>query len=147
MGRRRDRPGPGVAGACLLPRAGRSVSVAGGDRRLHSVAASSTDTDWTTIVGLYDLLLRQVPSPVVALNRAVAVAMADGPETGLLLMDELERSGELDGYRYLPAARADLLRRLGRVDEARLEYDRALALGGNAPETAFLAARRDSLGA
>ena len=81
---------------------------------LHAEAPSYAETDWRQIVQLYDVLLEVWPSPVVALNRAVALAMAEGPETGLAQIQELEADGRLAGYRYLPAAKADLLRRLGR---------------------------------
>ncbi len=108
---------------------------------LHAQAPSYLATDWAQIVRLYDLLSRAWPSPVVALNRAVAVAMADGPEAGLAEMASLERDGRLAGYRYLPAAKADLLRRLGRVDEAAEAYRAALELTANYAERQFLASR------
>ena len=85
---------------------------------LHAQAPSYAETDWPQIVGLYDVLLRVWSSPVVALNRAVAVAMAQGPAAGLAQIGELEADGRLAGYRYLPAAKADLLRRLGNQAEA-----------------------------
>jgi RNA polymerase sigma-70 factor (ECF subfamily) len=102
---------------------------------------SGDGSDWPQVVLLYDELLRLEPSPVVALNRAVAVAMAEGPAEGLALIDAI--SG-LDHYRYLHATRADLLRRLGRAAEARAAYERALALTPNGAERAFLEGRRDS---
>ena len=108
---------------------------------LHAQAPSYQTTDWPKIVRLYDLLGRAWPSPVVALNRAVAVAMADGPAAGLAELDDLEREGRLAGYRYLPAARADLLRRLGRADEAAEAYRAALELTANHAERQFLASR------
>jgi RNA polymerase sigma-70 factor, ECF subfamily len=108
---------------------------------LHAQAPSYQATDWPKIVRLYDLLGRAWPSPVVALNRAVAVAMADGPAAGLAELDDLERDGRLAGYRYLPAARADLLRRLGRADEAVEAYRAALELTANHAERQFLATR------
>jgi RNA polymerase sigma-70 factor, ECF subfamily len=89
---------------------------------LHVRADRPSETDWRQIAALNDLLLRVLPTPVVELNRAVAVAMVDGPERGLLLLDALDARGDLRGYHLLPAARADLLRRLGRVDEAREAY-------------------------
>lgn len=85
---------------------------------VHAEAATAAATDWAQIVGLYDALARIEPSPVVELNRAVAVAMRDGPEAGLLLVDALLAHGELDGYRFAHAARADYCRRLGRDAEA-----------------------------
>jgi RNA polymerase sigma-70 factor (ECF subfamily) len=108
---------------------------------VHCRAASAAGTDWSEIVRLYDLLLQAEPSPVVALNRAVAVALRDGPEAGLRLIDELLAGGELDGYRLAHAARADLYRRLGRNAQARLAYARALALTQSEPERRFLERR------
>jgi RNA polymerase sigma-70 factor (ECF subfamily) len=96
-------------------------------------------------VRLYDVLARLWPSPVVALNRAVAHAMAEGPEVGLADIETLERDSALAGYRYLPAAKADLLRRLGRVDEAAQSYRAALELTEGAVERDFLQARLASL--
>src|SRR5918998_1687056 len=108
---------------------------------VHAQAPSVAATDWAQIVGLYDLLLRMVPSPVVELNRAVAVAMRDGPEVGLLLVEDLLDRGELDGYHLAHAVRADLCRRLGKVMEARASYERALDLAEQEPERRFLAGR------
>jgi RNA polymerase sigma-70 factor (ECF subfamily) len=108
---------------------------------LHDEAASYADTDWPQILVLYDELLRAWPSPVVALNRAVALAMADGPAAGLAEIGELERDGRLASYRYLPATKADLLRRLGRPAEAASAYQAALALAGNQAERDFLTRR------
>ena len=98
-------------------------------------------TDWPQIVELYGLLMQMNPSPVVELNRAVAVAMAHGPEEGLAVIDRIEGSGLLDNYRWLYSARADLLRRLGRFEEATTAYQRALALSENKLERAFLERR------
>jgi RNA polymerase sigma-70 factor (ECF subfamily) len=112
---------------------------------LHSEAEQAGETDWPQIVALYDTLLAIHPTPVVALNRAVAVAMADGPERGLVLIEEIQRTAALEDYPYLHAARADLLRRLGRVDEARSAYLQALDRAGNAPERSFLRSRLASL--
>ncbi len=104
-------------------------------------------TDWPEILGLYDELLRAWPSPVVALNRAVALAEVAGPDAGLAEIAALEkRDARLAGYRYLPAARADLLRRAGRRAEAAAAYAEALALAGNEAERAFLARRLAALG-
>jgi RNA polymerase sigma-70 factor (ECF subfamily) len=108
---------------------------------LHARAERAQDTDWRQIAALYDLLLRVLPTPVVELNRAVAVAMVDGPERGLLLLDALEARGALRGYHLLPAARAELLRRLGRVEEARAAYRAAARLASLEPEKRFLEAR------
>jgi len=108
---------------------------------LHAVAGSYADTDWPQILALYDALLKVWPSPVVALNRAVALAMVRGPEAALAELDVLERDGRLAGYHYLPAIRADLLRRLGRHGEAAAEYRAALDLADNQAEREFLAAR------
>ena len=108
---------------------------------LHAEAPSYAQTDWPQIVALYDLLLRVWSSPVVALNRAVAVAMAQGPAAGLAQIGELEAGGRLDAYRYLPAAKADLLRRLGRWEAAAQAYRDALALTDNAAEREFLSRR------
>ena len=113
---------------------------------VHDEAATFGATDWAEIVGLYDLLMSSWPSPVVALNRAVAVGFAAGPAAGLAALDELAASPELAGYGYLAAARADFLRRLGRTGPARLAYSEALLLTGNDVERGFLAARLDELG-
>ena len=108
---------------------------------LHAEAPSYAQTDWWQIVGVYDVLLRVWSSPVVALNRAVAVAMAQGPAAGLAQLGELEAGGRLDAYRYLPAAKADLLRRLGRWEAAAQAYRDALALTDNSAEREFLTRR------
>jgi RNA polymerase sigma-70 factor (ECF subfamily) len=106
---------------------------------LHDEAESAETTDWPQIVGLYDVLRATAPSALVELNRAVAVAMAEGPAAGLALIRELSGSGELDRYHLFHAARARLLDRLGRFEEAAQAYRRALDLAGNEPERAFLA--------
>ncbi len=108
---------------------------------VHAEAATAADTDWRQIVGLYDALLRIAPSPVVQLNRAVAVAMLDGPAGGLALIDALLEGGDLTAYHLAHAARADLCRRLGQVDAARAAYLRALDLTQQAPERRFLERR------
>jgi RNA polymerase sigma-70 factor, ECF subfamily len=108
---------------------------------LHAEAPSYAETDWRQIVQLYDVLLAAWPSPVVMLNRAVALALAEGPEAGLAQIQELERDGRLTGYRYLPAAKADLLRRLGRREEAAQAYRAAMALTENSAERDFLGRR------
>lgn len=108
---------------------------------VHALAPTAAQTDWAQIVGLYDLLSRADPSPVVELNRAVAVAMRDGPEAGLVLIDALLQNPVLAGYHLAHAARADLCRRLGRADEARTSYQRALGLVRQSPERRFLERR------
>ena len=113
---------------------------------VHGQAARAADTDWRQIVELYALLLAAHPSPVVALNHAAAVAMAYGPAEGLRHIDALERGGGLAGYYLLPAARADLLRRLGRFPEAAVAYRQALALVGNQAERRFLERRLAEVG-
>lgn len=112
---------------------------------LHARAARAEETDWRQIAALYGELARLNPSPVIELNRAVAVAMAEGPVAGMKLLDRLEDSGELDGYYLFHSARADLLRRSGWIDEARDAYQRALDLCQNAVEQAFLRRRLDEL--
>jgi RNA polymerase sigma-70 factor (ECF subfamily) len=113
---------------------------------VHAEAASAQDTDWHQIVALYDALLRIEPSPVVALNQAVALAMRDGPEAGLGLIDDILANGDLAEYHLAHAARADLCRRLGRTAEARESYERALALAQQEPERRFLHKRLRELG-
>jgi RNA polymerase sigma-70 factor, ECF subfamily len=108
---------------------------------VHAGAASADATDWTQIVGLYDLLARTDTSPVIALNRAVAVAMRDGPAAGLALIDGILDRGELLDYRLAHAARADFCRRLGRTADARVSYERALELTRQQPERRFLERR------
>jgi RNA polymerase sigma-70 factor (ECF subfamily) len=105
---------------------------------LHDEAADVATTDWPQIVALYDVLLGLVASPVVAMNRAVAVAMRDGPEAGLQLLDALADDPRLRTHHPYPAARAELLRELGRLTEAAAAYREALELVGSAPERAYL---------
>jgi len=124
---RRNQPGPYQVQAAI--------------NAVHTDAPTAGDTDWGQIVALYDLLMVLAPSPVVALNRAVAVAETSGPAAALALVDELD----LDRHRTFHAVRADLLRRLGRADEARQAYEAALALTGNEAERAFLESRLTSL--
>jgi RNA polymerase sigma-70 factor (ECF subfamily) len=123
----RARPGPFAVQAAVAA--------------LHCQAARAEDTDWPQILRLYDLLERLQPSPIVSLNRAVAVAMVDGPRQALTLIDELARAGDLDNYHLLHSARADLLRRLGSSVEAAEAYTRALTLVGNESERRFLERR------
>jgi RNA polymerase sigma-70 factor (ECF subfamily) len=108
---------------------------------LHCQAARAEDTDWPQIVRLYELLEQVQPSPIVSLNRAVAVAMVDGPQPALALIDALAAAGDLDGYHLLHAARADLLRRVGSLAEAAKSYERALELVTNDSERRFLERR------
>ena len=108
---------------------------------VHAEATNAAATDWAQIVGLYDVLARVEPSPVVELNRAVAVAMRDGPAAGLALIDGILARGDLEDYHLAHAARADLCRRLGRAAEARASYERALALTRQQPERRFLERR------
>jgi RNA polymerase sigma-70 factor (ECF subfamily) len=113
---------------------------------VYAAAPAYEQTDWPQLVALYDELLRVWPSPVVALNRAVPLAMAAGPEVGLAEVERLEVDGALAGYQYFPAVKADLLARLGRTDEAAGAYRRALELTANEAERAFLAERLAALG-
>ena len=108
---------------------------------LHANGRTPGETDWRQIASLYEVMLGMNPSPVIAVNRAVAVAMADGPEAGLALLDELERGGKLTEFHLLPAAQADLLRRLRRTDEARAAYQHAVRLATNDVERRFLRKR------
>jgi RNA polymerase sigma-70 factor (ECF subfamily) len=128
---RRGPPGPYQLQACIA--------------MLHATAPSAALTDWWRIAEVYAELARLQPSPVVELNRAVAVAMVDGPARGLALMDALAAQGDLDRYHLLHAGRADLLRRLGREREAAAAYRQALALAGNPVERAYLAGRLGEL--
>ena len=138
-------------GARLVERAMRSgrigpYTVQAAIAALHAESPSAEATDWAQIVGLYDVLLRIDPTPIVELNRAVAVAMRAGAEAGLALMDAILARGELDAYHLAHAARADLLARLGRREEAMAAYERALALATLEPERRFLERRRGELG-
>ena len=108
---------------------------------VHAEAESIAATDWRRIVALYDRLLQIQPSPVVQLNRAVAIAMRDGPEAGLTQIDAVLEQGELANYYLSHSARADMCRRLGRTAEARTSYEKALALTQQGPERQFLQER------
>ncbi|MEV4166446.1 RNA polymerase sigma factor [Nonomuraea dietziae] len=110
---------------------------------VHTSARDIRDTDWSQVLALYDQLVRLDPSPIIALNRAIAVAELDGPEVALAIVDRLAEA--LAGYHAYHATRADLLRRLGRSQQARAAYDRAIELAGNTGETAYLTRRRDQL--
>ena len=111
---------------------------------VHTSACDIRDTDWSQVVALYDQLVRLDPSPIVALNRAVAVAELDGPDVALAAVDRLDDA--LAGYHAYHATRADLLRRVGRSDQSRAAYDKAIELAGNTAEVAYLTRRRDQLG-
>jgi RNA polymerase sigma-70 factor (ECF subfamily) len=124
---RRGRPGPYQIQAAIAA--------------CHATAAAAAGTDWAQIAGLYEQLARFLPTPVVALNHAVAVGMAFGPAAALPLVAALEESGHLDGYHLLPATKADMLRRLGRLPEASLAYREALELAGTDAERRFLTRR------
>jgi RNA polymerase sigma-70 factor (ECF subfamily) len=113
---------------------------------LHMRAPRYEDTDWPQIAGLYEILMRIHPSAVIELNHAVAVSMVDGPERALQLVDSIDKRGELNGYHMLPAVRGDLLRRLGRRQEAVVAYQQALSRADLEPERRFLTARLAELG-
>jgi RNA polymerase sigma-70 factor (ECF subfamily) len=112
---------------------------------VHAEASTASATDWAQIVGLYDVLLRADPSPVIELNRAAAIAMRDGPETGLALIDAILVRGDLADYHLAHAARGDLCRRMGRVGEAIGAYNRALELATQEPERRFITRRLNEL--
>ncbi|MGC4833731.1 RNA polymerase sigma factor [Micromonospora vinacea] len=130
--------GRGLVLVALTGRAPGPYGVQAAIAALHDEAADVASTDWPQVVALYDVLFGLVPSPIVALNRAAAVAMRDGPAAGLALLDELADEPRLRGHHPYPAARAELLRRLGRYDEAAAAYRSALTLVGTEPERAYL---------
>jgi len=143
----RDQIAEGVAlvqSALSMGQVG-SYTVQAAIASVHAQAASSAATDWAQIVRLYDILLQTNPSPVVELNRAVAVAMRDDPIAGLALIDGILARGKLGNYHLAHAARADFLRRLGRTNEARTSYQRALSLTQQEPEQRFLIRRLSEL--
>jgi predicted RNA polymerase sigma factor len=111
----------------------------------HARARTAEETDWSRIAALYEALGRIAPSPIVELNRAVAVSMASGPAAGLAIVDAIVARGSLDNYHLLPSVRGDLLTKLGRVDEARIELERAVALTRNAKERAIVVARLEKI--
>jgi len=133
--------GQGLVRRCLRANRSGPYQIQAAVNAVHSAAARAEDTDWRQIVGLYDLLLRAAPSPVVELNRAVAVAMDEGLDAGIALVDALLARGELAEYLPAHAARADLCRRAGRLADAAASYRRALALARQEPEQRFLARR------
>src|SRR5581483_9433480 len=112
----------------------------------HCVAESFAATDWAGIVALYDLLWRERPTPIVALNRAIAVGQARGPDAGLRALDEIEDQERLESYPFFAAARAEFLRAAGRVDEAKAEYQRALRVARTPSEIELLAAKLAACG-
>jgi RNA polymerase sigma-70 factor (ECF subfamily) len=112
---------------------------------IHAGSPAAEATDWQQIVGLYDLLLQVEPSPVIELNRAVAIAMRDGPSAGLRIIDSILARGDLADYHLAHSARADMFRRLGRTEESRAAYTRALALVRQDPERRFLERRLQEL--
>jgi len=130
---RRSQPGPYQVQAAIAA--------------CHATARNAADTDWNEIAGLYAELAKMTASPVVELNRAVAVAMARGPEAGLEIVDALEASGALGGYHLLPATRADFLRRLGRNEEAAAAYRAARSLATTDAERRYLSRRLDEVAA
>ncbi|MGH8548325.1 MAG: RNA polymerase sigma factor [Methylococcales bacterium] len=135
-----------VEGSVLIKRALRSHSFSSYTLQaaiaaVHAEASNTSETDWAEIVGLYDLLLHANPSPVIELNRAVAVAMLDGPEAGLALVDALLARGELKDYHLAYAAQADFYRKLGRIEQAKVVYQQALSLTKQEPERRFLERR------
>ncbi|AMB59959.1 RNA polymerase subunit sigma-24 [Microterricola viridarii] len=142
-------------GLAALDRARRCAAARGADAgsyqlqaeiaACHARALTPDATDWAQIAGIYERLARRVPSPVVDLNRAVALSMARGPAVGLVLVDALVAEGRLSGYHLLPSVRADLLQKLGRREEAREEYERAAALAGNERDRALLLNRARAL--
>jgi RNA polymerase sigma-70 factor (ECF subfamily) len=139
-----------IEGKGLVERALRSrqfgpYTIQGAIAAVHADAASPEETDWSEIAGLYDVLLRADPSPVVELNRAAAIAMRDGPEAGLSLIDGILARGELTDYQLAHSARAELLRRLGRTGEATESYQRALSLTRQQPQRRFIEGRLEGL--
>jgi RNA polymerase sigma-70 factor (ECF subfamily) len=137
--------GSGLVRAALSTQRIGPYSVQAAIVAVHAEAPSAADTDWREIVGLYDLLMRMTPSPIIALNRSVAIAMRDGPEAGLAQLDQLLGEGELEGYQLAHAARADFCRRLGRNEEARDAYQRAIKLTCQGPARRFLEKRLAAL--
>ncbi len=137
--------GVAVLDQALAMRRGGPYQVQAAIAACHAAAPDTASTDWPQIAALYAELARMAPSPVVDLNRAVAVAMSEGVPAGLALVDELARSGRLDGYYLLPATQADLLRRDGRTAEAQAAYEEALRLAPSEAERRYLTGRLNDL--
>ena len=137
--------GQQLAAAALSTRRFGAYTVQAAVAAVHASARTATATDWPQITASYDFLYAMNPSPVVELNRAVAVAMRDGPENGLALIDAILERGDLNSYHLAHAARADLCRRLGRISEARAAYEQAPALARQEPERRFLTKRLANL--
>jgi RNA polymerase sigma-70 factor (ECF subfamily) len=135
------REGTEIVESALRRGAASMYAVQASIAALHANAKTAAETDWAQIAALYDVLLRTHASPVIEVNRAVAVAMARSVDEGLALLDEIEKRGELEEFHLLPAARAYLLRRLGRMAEAAEAYRRAFALASNDIERRFLRRR------
>jgi RNA polymerase sigma-70 factor, ECF subfamily len=138
--------GAALAGAAMRGITRGRFAIQAAIAAVHAQAPSYEQTDWRRLLTCYDELLRAWPSPVVELNRAVAVAMLDGPAAGLAEIARLEADEKLSGYRYLPAAKADLLRRAGRYSEAAASYEAAIGLTENEAERSFLTARLAEVG-
>ncbi len=143
--REQIREGSALVARALAARHAGPYALQAAIAAIHAEAVTAAATDWDEIVGLYDVLLRADPSPVIALNRAVAVAMRDGPAAGLALVDAILARGDLQDYHLAHAARADLCRRLGKTDDARASYRRAIALARQEPERRFLEQRMADL--
>ncbi|MGH9679088.1 MAG: RNA polymerase sigma factor, partial [Candidatus Acidiferrales bacterium] len=139
--RKQIAEGVALLGKALQSRRFGSYTLQAAIAAVHAQAESLAATDWRQVVALYDQLVRIQPSPVVQLNRAVAIAMRDGPEAGLTHIDEVLEHGELANYYLVHSARADMCRRLGRTAEARSSYEKALALTQQEPERQFLKER------
>jgi RNA polymerase sigma-70 factor (ECF subfamily) len=139
------REGSGLVERALQSRRFGAYTIQAAISAVHGDAASAQATDWSEIVGFYNLLMRADPSPVIELNRAVAVAMRDSPAAGLAIIDGILARGDLDDYHLAHAARADLCRRLGKTAEARVSYERAITLTRQEPERRFLERRLAAL--
>jgi RNA polymerase sigma-70 factor (ECF subfamily) len=136
-----DRPPGGTGSARRRAGSFGPYAIQAAIAAVHAEAPTPAATDWNEIVGLYDALMESVPSPVIGLNRAVAVAMRDGPAAGLALIDEILKSGELADYRLAHTARAELCRRLGKIADAKASYGRALKLTRQEPERRLIEKR------